>query len=100
MDVRSPGVAEPMRWTGLPALHGIAGACVDCAKMGNQPALLLLSICRRPALCVWELRGETEQPLLDSLAREQLTWIEIRPHALPFPRRSQNVATKLQSKSV
>lgn len=75
---------------------------MDCAKMGNQPALLLLSICRQPALCVWELRGETEQSVsfLDSCSLARLTWIEIHPHALPFPRRSQNVATKSQSKSV
>ncbi|KAL2301231.1 hypothetical protein Nmel_011797 [Mimus melanotis] len=44
MDARSPRAAESVLWSGLPALHGIAGACVDCAKMGNKPALLLLSI--------------------------------------------------------
>lgn len=41
---------------------------MDCAKMGNQPAPLLLSICRRPAPCARELGGETEQPLLETAA--------------------------------
>lgn len=35
------------------ALHGIAGACVVCAKMGNQPALLLLSIYAGGQLCLF-----------------------------------------------
>lgn len=52
MDARSPGT-EPILWTGLLALHGIAGACMDCAKMGNQPALLLLSIHAGSQLCLF-----------------------------------------------